>query len=396
MSAFRIGGSYTVVYAIVAAEILEVYMVAAFEAILQARRPQALGFGFLVFELTKVAFGFVLIMQLGLGLLAVIASIISAFLFQLLFYLRLVMPDLRERIRWDYVREWLKASFLNLYGIVGQKLLALTNIVLFVYGGELARAYYGAASTIAGVIGYSSFLAYALYPRLLSERRPEDVPVSLKMVLTFAIPMTIGAMVLSESFLIILNPIYAAARLALMLLSLSFLCVTLSSISDAIIGGTEELDAEAKISYRDIARSRLFLILTLPYVQAAFIVPLTYLIMTSMARDAVEAATLLSLINLLASAVTALAKLKIARKYLAFDVPWASIGKYLAASGLMAAVLWMLPTPMRILTTLVSAFLGSLIYLATLSVIDEETRRTAESAKKELSRLLRVRSEKGV
>jgi len=296
---------------------------------------------------------------------------------------------------WDYVKEWLKASFLNLYGIVGQKLLALTNILLFVYGGELARAYYGAASTIAGVIGYSSFLAYALYPRLLSEKRPEDVSVSLKMVLTFAIPMTIGAMVLSESFLIILNPVYAAARLALMLLSLNLFCLTLSSISDAIIGGTEELDAKAKISYRDITRSRLFLVLTLPYVQAAVIVPLTYIFTTSVAEDAVEAATLLALINLLASAVMAVTKLKIARKYLAFDVPWVSIGKYLAASVLMATLLWLLPTPTRILTTLASTFLGSLIYLVVLSVVDKETRGTAKSAANELSKLLRVRSEKG-
>ncbi len=395
MAVFQVDAKYLIVYVVISIHIFELYLQAALEAALQAKRPQALGFGFLVFELSKVVFGFALIMHLELGLLGVMASVILALLFQILFYLKLMLHELREKIFWSYIKEWLKASFLNLYGIIGQRLLAFTTIFLFVYGGELSRAYYGAASTIAGIIGYSSYLAFALYPRLLSETRAEDVSISIKMVLMFAIPMTIGAIILSDSFLIILSPQYANARFVLTLLSLDFLFLTISSISDAVVGGTENLDAEAKISYKNIVRSKIFLTITLPYIKAAAIVPLTYIVLISIVKDPIEAATYVAIINLSASIAITAAKYMIARKCLAFDVPWSNIGKYLFASLPMALALFLLPPPTRIITTLATALLGAILYFLLLSVIDEETRIIAKSARGELLKALRISRAKG-
>jgi hypothetical protein len=42
--------------------------------------------------------------------------------------------------------------------------------MLFTYGGETARSNYGAAAQIANIITYSSFLAFALYPKPLAEK----------------------------------------------------------------------------------------------------------------------------------------------------------------------------------------------------------------------------------
>jgi len=392
---FQIDEKYLLVYTITAIRIMEVYMLYALEAILQPTRPQMLGFGFSIFEITKIALGFILIMQFNLGLIGIVASIISASFLQFLFYLKLTSHEFHEKIRWNYVKEWLKASPLNFYGMLSERLLAFTNIFLFVYGGELSRAYYGAAWTIAGIIGYSSLLAYALYPRLLSGSRSEDVPTSFKMVLMFALPMTLGAMVLSDSFLTILNPSYRVARLVLILLSLYSLCITFSSIFDSIVGGTEKLDAEARISYRGIVRSRLFLSLTLPYIQAAVVVPLTYFVLISMVRGAVEAATSLALINTVANIVVNIAKYRIAKRCLDFGMPWGHIGKYLGASALMALVLYFLPTPTRILTTLAITFLGISVYFLVLSAIDKESRNLARSAMRELQRIFKISSVKG-
>ena len=57
MATFQISSTYWIVYAVVALEILEIYSLNALEAILQAKRPQAKGFGFLIFELCKVLLG---------------------------------------------------------------------------------------------------------------------------------------------------------------------------------------------------------------------------------------------------------------------------------------------------------------------------------------------------
>lgn len=395
MSAIQISTEYLVVYAIVTVEMLEIYLVVAFEATLRARRPQALGLGFLIFELFKVVLGFSLMMGLRLGLLGAIVSVIFAYFPRILFYLRLTLHEFREQIRWDYVKEWVKGSVLNIYGIIGQKLLALTNILLFVLSGELARAHYGAALTIANIVGYSSLLAFALYPRLLSEDRAEDVSVSFRMVLMFAIPMTIGAAILSDSFLIILNPIYRDSQLALVLLSLNSFCLTVSSVFHAVVSGTEKLDADTKIAYGDIARSRLFLLLTLPYVQAAVTVPLTYFVLTSIVGDAVEAAMSVALISLLANMILVMAKYGIAKRCLEFSIPWSHVGKYLGVSVIMALVLILVPIPTRVSTTVATTLLGGCIYFLLLSAIDEESRGIAKSATHELLRVLRIPSGKG-
>ena len=108
---------------------------------------------------------------------------------QVLYYLKLTMKELKQKIQWTYAREWLKYSTVNIYFAVGNQLAASTIILLFLYGGQAARANYQAAATYASIIGYSLFLSYALYPRLLTKNNLEDVTSTLKTVLMFAVPM---------------------------------------------------------------------------------------------------------------------------------------------------------------------------------------------------------------
>jgi len=393
MASFQISSGYWVVYAVVALEILEVYSLVAFEATLQAKRPQAQGFGFLMFELCKVLLGFMLIMQLKLGLFGVIISIILAYLFQLAYYLRLTYAELREKVRWNYVKEWLKASPLNLYGIAGQRIAALYLIFLFVYGGTLSRAYYAAATTIATIIGYSSLLSYALYPRLLSEDRSEDVFISLKTVLMFATPMTVGAVILADSYLTVLNPIYSVARLVLILLVIDYLCRSISSVFNTVVSGTEKLDAQAKISYREIIRSKLFILLSLPYFQAAVVLPVTYFVLNLTVKGAVEAAVTVALIIAVTDLVLTFVRYALAKKSLHFTVPWTHLCKYLGASAVMGLILYLLPSPTRLSVTLIETLLGGVVYFVVLSAVDKESRLTIRSAKNELQKMLRIQGE---
>ena len=78
-------------------------------------------------------------------------------------------------------------------------------ILLFLFGGQATRGEYQAVATFAGIAGYSSFLAFALYLKLLASNSLEDVASSFKTVLMFAIPMATITMIMSESLLTILN-----------------------------------------------------------------------------------------------------------------------------------------------------------------------------------------------
>ncbi len=377
----QVSSKYLLTYSVGVFLIVENHIQAVLEAIFYPKRPEMMAFGLLVLEIGKVSLGFLLIIGFRMGLIGVLFSLIASCLVQILFYVRSIRREILGRIRWDYAKRWFKASLINIYGIMGGRILMLANILLFVYSGELARAYYGASSAIASIVGYSSSLSFALYPKLLSEANPGDVSSSLKMVLMFALPMCMGAMVLSEPLLLILNPLYAVAKLVLILLSLNALLSAASSVFDSIISGTERLDADEEISYRKMIGSRLFLQQTLTYVQAAVIVPLTYMVLAVGTPDALTASEYLALINVLANLFIIIAKYVIASRCLKFNIPWVSLIKYLSASLVMSLSLYLTPTTARLSSVLVKVFFGALVYFSLVLLVDKEVRKMLKMAK---------------
>ena len=382
--------AYIILYTLLAAQILELYTLRAFEAILTAKQPQKLGYGLLIFEVCRVIAGYVLIIQLNLSLLGAIIGIIVSYLAQLIFYLKLTLHELQGEIRWGYLKEWLKGAPINLYSIAGQRLAVFVLILLFIYAGEVARAYYGAGLTIATIIGHSSLLAFALYPKLLSKTDPQDISTSLRTVLLFAIPMTVGAIILSDSYLTILKITYRPARPVLVILAMSILCMSISSIFGTIVSGTERIDEKAKIPLRKLIKTKLFLIYTLPYVKATVSLPLTYFTLTTIAETAIEAATLLAAIVLAVDVPLLYIRYMIARRCIAFSIPWRNIAKYVVASAVMAAVLLVVPHPTRIIPTFVVTLVGGAVYLLILLPTDREARSLANSIVQEALRIARL------
>ena len=390
LSALQITSAYTILYFIVSIEIIELYTIQALEAVLRAKEPQTIGYGLLIYEVCKVALGFTLIMHLKLGLLGVIYSMISSYIIQIAFYMKLTAKELKESVKWSYLKEWLKASPINLYSIVGNRIAAFTLIFLFMYG-KLARSYYGAALTVANVIVYSAFLSYALYPKLLSKTNPQDISTSLKMVLMPAIPMTIGAIILSDSYLTILGPDYTEAKLVLSVLAIYIFSLSLSQVFSTVVMGTEKIDAKAKIPFKQLIKTRLFQIFTLPYIQSAITLPTTFFALFYIAKTQLEAATYLALISLIVGLAMLLCTYIIARKCLTFNFPWKNIAKYTIASAAMATLLYTIPHPTRILLTLGLTILAGIVYFAILAVIDWETRELIRSIMSEVkSRLGRT------
>ena len=389
LSLFQVSAGFIIVYLLIIIQMFEIYLQSAFEAILQAKRPQSLGFGFMIFELSKVCIGYTLIMWLGLGLTGVVTSVIMATFILLLFYFKLLLPKLHENFNWNYVKEWARASPFNLYGIVGQRLVDLVLILLFIYGGKLARGYYAAVLTIASIVGYSSYIGYSLYPRLLSKNQPEDVTSSLKLVLMFAIPMAFGAIVMADSYLIILKPEYSIAKPILMLLSIDMLLSCFSSIFGAVVSGVEKLDAEAKISWKKMIKSKLFFYLTLPYFQAAIALSITYYVL-NLAITAIDAATSVASIVLTIDIGLVIIRYVIARKSLRFEMPLKHIIKYVGAATMMTLLLYVLPHPTRLTVTVALTLIGGCVYFIILSIIDSESKAVIKDAIMELSKILKL------
>jgi hypothetical protein len=378
MSLLHISGTYMIIYLIASTQIIENYLIAMLEACLRARKPQTIGYGLLVEDFSKILIAYILIIRLEQPLLGALLSLSIAFALHIVYYFKLVYVELGQPVRWGYIKEWLKGSAINIYSLVGNEIAALVFIMLIAYdptAGPQARGIYLAAWTIASIIPYSSYVSLALYPKLLTENNVQGVVTSLKSVLMFAIPMTAGAMVLSDSYLIMLNEAYKPAAIVLVILAIDALVQTLSQFFSPVLYGLEKIDENAKIPLRKLVKRPLFKAFSLTYLQSAIALPTTFYLLTNFAKgQPMSAAIYVGIIDAVAHLATFLVLYIIIWKIVKINIPWINITKYIIASTGMALFLFLIPHPTRITSILGITIIAGIIYFALLSAIDKDAR----------------------
>jgi hypothetical protein len=379
--------AYLPFYLIGSVQIIEVYLLGLFESCLQARTPQSVGYGLILQQVFRVIIGYVLIIQLGQPLLGAVVSTIIALSVQTVYYFKLLASELKQRMQWGYVKEWLKGSVLIIYSVVGSVIASFVFIMLFYYGGFSGMDIYYAALQIANVITHAGFLSFALYPKLLAERRSEDVTASMKTVLMFALPMTVGVISLSSSYIVLLRPgtaMYPGAEWVLVVLALDSLVTVAYGIYGSVLSGVETVDHE-RLSFKSLVRSKLFRFYSLSYVHFAITIPITYYVLTTHAlHQPLVAAFSVCLVNSVVRFAMFLLLVIMVRGMLKIAIPWKSVLKYAFASAVMGIVLFLLPYTNRISTTLAWTAVGGIVYLAVLMAIDKEARRLPGSILQEI------------
>jgi hypothetical protein len=389
--------AYLPIFLIAGLYILTFYMTTVFESILQSIKPQALGYGFLIEEVVKVSIALVLILgfkQLFIG--AVLALILSCFV-QIGYYVWLLADEFKQKTNWSYLKEWLKGSTALAYNAIGSQLLAFVFILLFFYGGPATRAYYQAALSFAVIIGYAGSLATALYPKLLSKScTTEQVGTSFRTVMMLGIPLATITMVMSVSFLTILKMAYGVAWPVLVALSINTLIGVVSSFYSSCLFGVEAFDATGKISIRQLAKSKIFKVFTLPYIQAAIALPLAYFVLTRLPVAGSVLATVYVIVILTGVQLSTFIVLYwLMRRSISVPVAWVSIGKYVLASLLMAGILLLLPTTTTLLFTIAKAIAGFGIYVVLLLAIDKQARQLVRLIWEEIKGSVRQLTSKG-
>ena len=375
----------TGVYILASAQIITVYAINALESCLRAKKPQATGYGLLLEEVVKLSLAYLLIVEFHQLFIGAMLSLILSASVQTLFYVKLLSKDMRQKVQWNYVREWLKGSTAILYNAVGAQLANFVFILLIIYGTQTGRADYQAAATFATIIGYSSSLAYALYPKLLAENSLKEVTASLKTVLMFALPLVAIVISMSPSLLTVLKISYREAWPILIVLSIDALISLISTFYTNVIYGVERLDEEAKIPLRKLVRSKMFKLLTLPYVQAAITLPTALYILTQLVNgQAVQAATYVAILIMAAHTVMFLLTYLIMGNSVRIVVPWEGIGKYVFASAVTAFFLYVLPHPATLALTFATVIVGAAVYAALVFAIDKDARMLVRSILREI------------
>ena len=223
-------------------------------------RPHAVSIGMAVFQAIKIPAGLALVFFLGLGLDGAILAVFTAHLANIVVQIRYARPRLAVPLDVAYLRGWIRQSWIPLYSRI-PGVLSTLDIILYtvIAGSVLGAAYFAAALVVAKMVSRASQVSQALYPKLLAEGSRDHIAENFALVMYFAIPLLVLAVLFSRHAMFLLNPEYAVAWVAGVLLALGMFLHVIMNFIRQVLKGTDDVDVEDRPSASALLKSRLFL-----------------------------------------------------------------------------------------------------------------------------------------
>lgn len=229
-------------------------------SIVAGYRPAAAGYSLLASEVCKLLSAYPLLYIYKTGIMGVIIALLVAQVAQAAVATYATRGADMADLRLSEARRWFESAWLPAISTVPYFIGIADTFVASLAFGTTITGYYQAAFSVASIVGYSTALSSALYPRLLAGGR-EDLPaITLDFAMLFGIPMAVGASVLAPSILFLFAPKYVVGSLGLVILSFTSLFTTVSIILDQTLMGREKVDLEAERSLRRYVKSDLFFV----------------------------------------------------------------------------------------------------------------------------------------
>lgn len=366
--------------------IVAIHHTLSLEAVCNGVEPHIIGYASIVFEISKVVIGAILVGYLRLMLFGAVLSVDLALIIQAFYYSLKLSKHFNKAFSLKHVQKWFRNGWIplisNAPGIMNaQDVLILTLLT----GSLLPAAYLGVANRFAGAIVFSGALAVGLYPKLLSGGSGRDVEESLELVLLFLIPMVLGQIILAEPILYLFREEYAPVQWVLRTMSICFAITVLKGFFSAIILGVEKTDVGLNATWRNLAKSYLMKIPLFDFTGSAIYVMLMSVI-AKVLKDMNAAPTLIAFSStmclLIVNMLLMLYYLKTSRRLISFKLNVWRVLKFLTSGLAMSIVLLLLyPESAKseqiiiVLTSLMPVILiGIIIYFAILYLIDSKFR----------------------
>ena len=225
-------------------------------------RPGVYGYSLVISELAKLGVAYEALYVFRLGIEGVIVALMAAYLVQSVVSTYFVRLTASEKFDFALTRRWSRLAWLPAVSYLPSVLAIADTVVVAVAFGPAIVGYYQAAFLIASVVGFSSALAFSLYPLLLrggGERLPS---ITIEFSLFFGLPMAVGCFVLAGPLLFLLGTKYLPGALGLAIMAPMFVFSTISWIVDQTLLGTEKADLGERPSFVKLLRSNLLFVPT--------------------------------------------------------------------------------------------------------------------------------------
>jgi O-antigen/teichoic acid export membrane protein len=359
-------------------------------SVVSGYRPTAFGYSLVVSEIAKVVVAYLALYVYRLGIQGVLVALIFAYLVQSLVASYLTRGASGPKVDFVEMRRWTSPSlaWIPLVSQLPLSIAAADTYVASLGFGTAIAGFYQVAFIVASVVGYSSALAISLYPLLLRGGDPKLPAIAMEFTLLFAVPLTVGAIVLAGPMLYVFGKTYLPGSEGLAILAVFFVFTTISGIVDQTLLGTERVDMESGSDFRKLAKSNLLFVpllnlsSTVVYIVSMF-VSMWFAFSHGFSTSATVA--LWASAQLAVSIVFLIIKAARARRY-AKLMPGFSVVYYLVSAALMGVVVFYvaqsyLPANLDALAYGVRLIgvvaLGTLVYFGLVFALDPKFRRLA-------------------
>ena len=349
-------------------------------------KPQAVSIGMAAFQFFKIPVGLALVFFLELGLDGAILTIFVAHLSDIAIQLYYARSHLVVPRDFSYLREWIKQSWMPVYGKMPAVLHAMDVIVYTVIvGSVIGVAYYAAALVVSRMVKHTVQISQGLYPKLLTKSNKDHISDNFTLMMYFAIPLVILAVLFSKHTMFLLNPEYAQAWMAGVLLTFGRFLRVIMKFLKYVMMGTDDVDIKKMPSASALLHSKLFMAGTIDNmyytVYIAVLVASLYIF-----RDLpeLELVIIWSLVMLSVSAPFLLYYVILVRRHTPFKVKYMYILKYVIGGIGIMIVFVLTNEHIMVFDTSIHMYIPGLLlemaiccatYLGITYAIDKKTRR---------------------
>lgn len=357
-------------------------------AITRGWKPQIASYGLLIFELTKIPVGLLLVYFLQMGLEGAILATAVAYVASDLLLLIYAREKIRGKINLKFIKKWFRLSWLPMYpGISG--VIYTLDVIIFsaITGSVMGIAFYAAASAVTSLIGHSYLVSRPLYPKLLEGGKHEYVQESLIQFLYFSIPLTAMSIAFAKPALFALNPIYGVGFMVVVFMAIRVFFHLLNSLFSSALSGIERVDVDENSTFKQYIRSKLFFLPTIRLIHNIIyitIVTIVLLMLKTSSLSQVDLVVYWAAIGVATNIPLTVYMYYLARKHFTIKVNSNSLVKYLLVSIGIFGLVYFLIEKFLVYNESIYEFLPDLLlfaalgaggYLAVTYFIDQRTKK---------------------
>jgi len=309
-----------------------------------AYKPQYLGYATIALEIGKVFGAYYTIAILKLGLTGAILALTLGQFFQLVIIIYIIRPKLQGKFNFSILKKWYKTSWIPMASVSASRLSISDSIIVSVIlGSTTVVGLFQASRVFTLIVRYSETFLRVLNPKLIRDNKYEDIVLTLRLQALVAVPLVVGALMLSESLLGILGVQYMQAANVLRILTIVAVLEGIEVLIWSILTGIEKSDQNIEnLQFNKLKNSWLIRIPIIDLTKYAIYFPTLAMIMY-MSRgigNELSLSMYWAIILLLVTIPITIYKIILVNRAIKLEVPKLSILTYITSGIIMSGFLY--------------------------------------------------------